>query len=123
MAFGELLQRLRGNRLQKDVAADLGMPVTTLSSLENQDAVPRGPVLKRLADYYGVPVSYFYPTPASAMKSHDGAKEWLRSFHQRSEVLKDTIATHAPPDYPDSVKRQFAEKIRQKKHAETTGRE
>jgi len=43
--FGERLRRLRGDRSQKEVATKLGLPVTTLSSLENQDTIPRGEVL------------------------------------------------------------------------------
>jgi len=118
MPFGELLRRLRGTRSQKDVASDLGMPVTTLSTLENQEAVPREPVLKKLADYFGVPLTYFYAVPASVMRPSDAAKEWLLSLKHKS-IEKNTIATHAPPEYPEDVKKRFAEKIRQKRRAET----
>lgn len=118
MPFGELLRRLRGARTQKEVASDLEMPVTTLSSLENQDSVPRGPVLKKLADYYGVQVTYFYSAPTSEMSSSSTAKEWLLSLREKPGVAKDAIATLAPPDYPEDVKKQFARKIQQKKHAD-----
>ena len=50
MDFGSRLRRLRGTRTQKQVAADLQMPITTLSTLENQQAVPRGVMLKRFGD-------------------------------------------------------------------------
>jgi len=122
MPFGQLLRRLRGTRSQKDVAGDLGMPVTTLSTLENQDSVPRGPVLKKLADYFGVPLTYFYTAPTSEMRPSDAAKDWLLSLRQQS-VNKDVIATHAPPEYPEEIKQRFAEKIKQKKRAETSHRE
>jgi transcriptional regulator with XRE-family HTH domain len=118
MHFGELLRRLRGTRSQKDVAGDLGMPVTTLSTLENQETIPRGPVLKKLADHFGVPLTYFYSPPTTEMRSTDAARDWLLSL-KRPSSQKNTIATHAPPEYPDDVKRQFAEKIKQKKRAET----
>ena len=120
-SFGELLRRLRGGRSQKDIAADLKMPVTTLSTLENQESVPRGPVLKRLADYYGVPLTYFYSSNASEMKPSDSAREWLHSLRHKS-VNVEAIATYAPADYPEDVKKQFAEKIRQKKHADISNR-
>jgi transcriptional regulator with XRE-family HTH domain len=116
--FGELLRRLRGSRPQREVAADLKMPVTTLSSLENQDTVPRGLVLKRIADYYGVSLTYFYQSATSEMKPSQSAREWLHSLRQDTmAIAKDTIATYAPPDYPDDVKTRFAERIRQKRHA------
>ncbi len=122
MPFGQLLRRLRGTRSQKDVAGDLGMPVTTLSTLENQDTVPRGPVLKKLADYFGVPLTYFYAAPTSEMRPSDAAKEWLLAL-QRQSANKDTIATHGPPEYPEHIKQQFAERIKQKKRAETSDRQ
>jgi transcriptional regulator with XRE-family HTH domain len=119
--FGELLRRLRGGRPQREVAADLGMPVTTLSTLENQQSVPRGPVLKKLASYYGVSVTYFYQTTGSEMKPSNSAREWLDYLRGRPPV-KDTIATHAPPEYPEEIKKQFAEKIREKRDASTSNR-
>jgi len=119
--FGELLRRLRGSRSQKEVASSLNMPVTTLSTLENQDQVPRGAVLKRLADYYGVPLMYFYQSTASEMAPSDSAREWL-DFVRRGSVDKNEIATHAPADYPEEARRLFAERIRQRKNADTSGR-
>jgi len=122
--FGGLLRRLRGTRQQKDVAAELGMPVTTLSTLENQDSVPRGIVLKKLSDYYGVAVTYFYSSPAQEVQPSDTAKAWLDTVRHNpiNEDKKEVIATHAPPDYPEEIKKRFAEKIREKKHAQTSHR-
>jgi len=114
--FGELIRRLRGSRTQREVASDLAMPVTTLSTLENQEAVPRGRVLKRLADYYGVSLAYFHEGSAPEPKSTDPARQWLL-FVSKDPTVKDAIATLAPPDYPEAIKKQFAEKIRKKKHA------
>lgn len=116
--FGELLRRLRGSRPQKDVAAELDMPVTTLSTLENQAAIPRGAMVKRLADHYRVPMVYFYASVASEMKSSDSAKEWLKSLRENTDA-KDAIAAHAPLDYPDEIKSKIVEKIRQVKNAKT----
>lgn len=116
--FGELLRRLRGLKSQKTVAGELGMPVTTLSSLENQSQVPRGPLVEKLANYYGVPLTYFFASPKSEPKSTDSAREWLKTISQNVAV-KDGIAAHAPPDYPEEIKNHFAQKIREKKHAKT----
>jgi transcriptional regulator with XRE-family HTH domain len=114
-AFGDLLRRLRGSRTQKEVALELGMPVTTLSTLENQETVPRGAVLKRLADFYGVPLSYFYIAPSAEMKATDGAKAWLQQL-KGSHVKENTIATFASPDFPDDLKQKIAATIKQKKN-------
>lgn len=114
--FGELLRRLRGNRSQREVAAELQMPITTLSTLENQSAIPRGPVLKKLSAYYGVAPTYFYAPATSEMKSSDSAREWLQTVKRQSNA-KETIAMYAPPDIPEDTKKKFTEKIREKKHA------
>jgi len=109
--FGELLRRLRGGRSQRAVADELQMPVTTLSTLENQQAVPRGPVLKKLADHYGVSVSYFYSSSATEMKPTAAASAWLQSVRQNANA-KETIATYG--ECPDDVKNKIAEKITEK---------
>jgi transcriptional regulator with XRE-family HTH domain len=114
--FGELLRRLRGERSQREVAAELRMPITTLSTLENQDAAPRGPVLRRLCEHYSVPPTYFYPGGPVEMRPSDLAREWLAQVRQNT-TAKDTIATYASPDFPEGLKNQLAEKIRQRKHA------
>jgi transcriptional regulator with XRE-family HTH domain len=108
--FGELLRRLRGTRSQREVAADLKMPVTTLSTLENQESVPRGPVLKRLADFHGVSLTYFYTSSASEMKPSGAASAWLQTLRQEVHA-KETIATYASPDYTDETKNKIAQKI------------
>jgi transcriptional regulator with XRE-family HTH domain len=117
--FGELLRRLRGERSQREIAAELGMPVTTLSTLENQDSVPRGPMLRKLCDYFSVPPSYFYPGAPAPMRPSDAAREWLSQVRANA-TAKDTIATYAPPEFSDEMKRHLAERIRQKKHDNTT---
>jgi transcriptional regulator with XRE-family HTH domain len=86
------------------------MPVTTLSTLENQQAVPRGLVLKKLAGHFGVSVSYFYSSSASEMRPTSAASAWLQTVRRDTKV-KETIATHAPPDYSDEMKDKIAEKI------------
>jgi transcriptional regulator with XRE-family HTH domain len=113
--FGDLLRRLRGGRTQKEVASELGMPVTTLSTLENQETIPRGAVLKRLADFYSVSLSYFYIAPSAEMKASDGAKAWLQQL-KGSHAKENIIATFASPDFPDDLKRKIAETIKQKKN-------
>ena len=116
--FGELLRRLRGDRSQREVAKELGMPVTTLSTLENQGFVPRGPVLRRLTEYFGVSATYFYPAAPVTMKPSDSAREWLALVRQ--STAKEAIATYAPPEFPEDIKQELAEKIRLRKYANTS---
>jgi len=134
-SFGERLRRLRGNRSQKDVASELGLPVTTLSSLENQDSVPRGDVVQKLVEFYKVPVSYFYRTAPTQVKASDAAKAWvveelpastetkatdaaLAWVQQLREPAqgKDAVATQANIHLDEKVRERIAERIR-RRHA------
>jgi transcriptional regulator with XRE-family HTH domain len=90
--FGKRLRRLRGERSQKDVAAGIGIPTTTYASLEQQETVPRGPVLQRLCDYFGVSLDYFFPPAKRAVSP---AREWLREQRNRSFNVTPTIATYS----------------------------
>jgi transcriptional regulator with XRE-family HTH domain len=114
--FGELLRRLRGKRSQREVATDLQMPVTTLSTLENQESIPRGPVLKKFADYYGVPLAYFYTSSTCEIKPTSAASAWLRTLRQGADAphAKETIATYAANDFSDDLKHKIADKIAEK---------
>src|SRR5262249_55588397 len=107
--FGRRLRRLRGDRSQKEVAEALGIPTTTLSSLEQQETVPRGPMLQRLANHFGVSRDYFYPRDSRATV---GAREWLRQLRQTSFHSAPTIATHADIDFDEETKKRFAENVR-----------
>jgi transcriptional regulator with XRE-family HTH domain len=109
--FGERLRRLRGERSQKAIAEALAMPQTTLSSLEKQQSIPRGDVLKKLADFFGVPIAYFYT--ASNPTSSEAGKAWLE--HLKSSTKgRDTIATHSPIALDSQIKEKIAEKLREK---------
>ena len=113
--FGERLRRLRGNASQKHVAQQLGIPQTTLSTFENQQNVPRGEVLKRLAGYYGVPITYFYPQELHPAQPTQKARDLLNSLRHANPQGRDTIATHTDleedVDFREETKRLVAEKI------------
>lgn len=113
--FGERLRRLRGDRSQKSVAEELGFPQTTLSSLENQQAVPRGELLTKLAQFFGVPIDYFYDE--SQPRASDSARTWLRSLRDRPKGF-ETVATHSREPLDGKVRKTFAS-ILKKKNEET----
>ncbi len=90
--FGERLRRLRGDRPQKSVAEALEIPQTTLSSLEKQKSIPRGNILKRLADFFGVAIEYFYDAPEP--QPSKPASAWLE--HLRGDLKGSAaIATYS----------------------------
>jgi transcriptional regulator with XRE-family HTH domain len=112
--FGPRLRRLRGDRSQKEVAAELGMPVTTLSTLENQDTIPRGETLQKLAECYKVPISYFYKTGSTEIKTSDAALAWVQQLREPAEG-KDTVATQSNILFDDKDLEKIAERIRQRR--------
>ena len=109
--FGRRLRRLRGERSQREVAEGLGIPTTTLSSLEQQEAAPRGAVLLRLADYFSIPIDYFYPR---GPRSSESARAWLQQLRHTAFDAAPTIATHADVFFDDDTKERFAERVRQR---------
>lgn len=117
--FGHRLRRLRGERSQKDVAADLGIPVTTLSTLENQETIPRGEVLQRLAECYKVPISYFYKQISTGIEASDAAHAWVRHLSDPAEG-KDTVATQSNIQLDEKDLERIAERIR-RRHAKISG--
>jgi len=116
--FGQRLRRLRGEHSQKEVAADLGIAVTTLSTLENQDSVPRGEVLQKVAEYYKVPISYFYKSMPKELKASDSAHAWLHKLREPARG-KETVATQASILVDEKTKEKIAERMRQR-HAKVS---
>lgn len=116
--FGERLRKLRGDRSQKEIATALGIPPTTLSTLENQETVPRGEVVQKLATYFKVPIDYFYsssaPTPRISEAAQAAALEWLDGIRQPTKG-KNTIATQSNVELDEKTKERIAERLRQKR--------
>jgi transcriptional regulator with XRE-family HTH domain len=112
--FGLRLRKLRGDRSQKEVAAELGMPVTTLSTLENQDTIPRGEVLQKLAECYKVPINYFYKAVATEIKASAAAQAWVQQLREHDEG-KDTVATQSNILLDDKDLEKIAERMRQRR--------
>jgi transcriptional regulator with XRE-family HTH domain len=113
--FGRRLRRLRGERSQKEVAESIGIPATTLSSLEQQETVPRGPMLHRLANHFGVPPEYFFPPKREVTA---GARDWLRELRSISFKPSPTIAAHSDIHLDEETKQKFAENVRKRLAAE-----
>lgn len=57
---GKRLRQLRGIRTRSGVARELGISYSALAFYETGDRNPSGPVKKKLADYYGVPVDFIF---------------------------------------------------------------
>lgn len=109
--FGERLRRLRGDKPQKSVAEALDIPQTTLSSLEKQESIPRGDILKKFADFFGIGIDYFYDAPEP--QSSKPARAWLE--HLRSDLKGSTaIATHSRVPLGEKAQNKITEVIKEK---------
>jgi transcriptional regulator with XRE-family HTH domain len=116
--FGDRLRKLRGDRSQKVIATALGIPPTTLSTLENQRTVPRGEVVQKLAEYFKVPIDYFYGSSSPRTRISETAKaaalEWLDDIRQPAKG-KNTIATQANVQLDEKTKERIAERLRERR--------
>jgi transcriptional regulator with XRE-family HTH domain len=95
------------------------MPVTTYSTLENQESIPRGQVLKRLADLFTVPMSYFYDAPSPGLRSTESARGWLQQLRTSTYAQQKTVA-HADISITDEARNTITEKMKAIKNAKTS---
>lgn len=58
--IGVMLLMLRGDRTQKEVAAELGISISALAMYENGHRVPRDEIKLKLATYYGKSVQEIF---------------------------------------------------------------
>jgi transcriptional regulator with XRE-family HTH domain len=114
--FGQRLRRLRSNRSQKEVADALKMPPTTLSTLEGQENIPRGEVLQKLADFFRVPVTYFYSDPQPPTRGTDAARQYLKRLQQPVHAA-ETVATQSNVILDEGTKKKLAELIKKNAQA------
>lgn len=57
---GKRLRELRGIRTRTGVAKAVGISYSALGFYETGKRTPTGPIKKRLADYYGLPVEVIF---------------------------------------------------------------
>jgi transcriptional regulator with XRE-family HTH domain len=109
--FGERLRLLRGQRSQKRVAEELGIAPTTLCTFENQESLPRGETLQKLADYFGVQISYFFPS--NPAKPSEAARNYLLTI-RRATGTAQGLPTHSNLDLDDEKQRKVLDVMRRK---------
>jgi transcriptional regulator with XRE-family HTH domain len=80
--------------------------------MENQETIPRGEVLKKLAECYKVPINYFYETDLPEVRSSDAARAWLYSLRELTTKGKDTVATQSNSQFDDETLEKIADRMR-----------
>lgn len=58
--IGKKLAELRGEKSQREVAAQLGISTSALSMYENGERIPRDSIKIRISAYYGKPVHVIF---------------------------------------------------------------
>lgn len=56
----DILKRLRGEKTRKEVAEAVGITERALKSYELGDRIPRDDVKQKIANYFGVTVTYLF---------------------------------------------------------------
>lgn len=69
----EALLRERGVRAA-DVARETGITTTTLSAWKNGRYEPKNDKIQKIADYFGVPITYFFDETPAYYYNEDTAK-------------------------------------------------
>jgi len=87
MTLGEKLRslRLKGKKTLHDQSANLGVSMNSVYRWEHDLAVPRKPMLKRLAEYYSVPLDWLLSESAAASLVNDIEQKLLCMFRKLSE--------------------------------------
>ena len=90
MTLGEKLRSLRvkGKKTLHDQSAKLGVSMNSVYRWEHDLAVPRKPMLKKLADYYSVPLDWLLAESAAASLVSDIEQQLLCMFRKLSENSK-----------------------------------
>ncbi len=72
MNFGEVLRELLDERgiTQKQFAQDLNIAVSTVGNYIRDNREPDYKTLKRMADYFNLPVDYLLDHPHEPVKNH-----------------------------------------------------
>ena len=114
-SFGEKLRELRMKlrKSQTEVAHEIAanfpnrvrMSQTTLSALEQREDTPREDVLKTLAEYYNVPITYFLNktrlAPDQNRRGIELAKRYIQFLPNRTFSREQTAAHSYPTENED----------------------
>ena len=90
MSLGEKLRNLRqkSRKTLHEQSRLLGVSMNSVYRWEHDLAVPRKPMLRKLADHYAVPLDWLLSESASASLVSDVEQKLLCMFRKLSEVNK-----------------------------------
>jgi|GEM_PF-5818001 len=102
-SFGQKLKLLRkeNNKTQQQVAREISfqypnfdMSQANISHLENRETAPREEILEILADFFGVPTTYFFQSDDSSYEEKKPQIEnYIQSLRKRA-ISEGSIMAH-----------------------------
>lgn len=87
---GNKLVSLRGNRTQKEVAADLKISISALAMYERGNRIPRDEIKLKIASYYGKSVQEIFFSSQCHEKGRNKASEKGGCDEEDKEVRKSS---------------------------------
>lgn len=82
---GNKLVLLRGNRTQKEVAADLKISISALAMYERGNRIPRDEIKLKIASYYGKSVQEIFFSPQCHEKGQNETKRARKEGKEDAE--------------------------------------
>lgn len=87
------LCQARGDQPQKKVTQVLGISQPVLSKMEHGRRVPSALELKKLADFYKKPLSFFFDKEQESTQTSTPTTVWKESFHYPVPVTPELLQT------------------------------
>jgi transcriptional regulator with XRE-family HTH domain len=93
VSFGKRLKEARGAKklTQEEAAKKLGIDHTTISKYENNKSEPDNETLQRLAELYGVSISYLYGENNKRQEENDYKRRLNEEFDKLSKINQENL--------------------------------
>ena len=104
MSLGDKLRVLRrkSRKTMSEKGKTLNVTMNTVHRWEIDSAVPRKTMLKKMADYYGVPVCWLLSETSSASLSNEAEQNLLKMFRDMPDNCKYKVISFVERMYAES---------------------
>ena len=105
MSLGDKLRVLRrkSKKTMSEKGRTLNVTMNTVHRWEIDSAVPRKSMLKKMADYYGVPVCWLLSETSSASLTNETEQNLLAMFRELPDNCRHKIVGFVERVYAESI--------------------
>ena len=105
MSLGDKLRVLRrkSKKTMSEKGVTLNVTMNTVHRWEIDSAVPRKAMLKKMADYYGVPVCWLLSETSSASLSAEAEKNLLTMYRTMPDNYKSKVIGFVERMYAEAI--------------------